>query len=176
MVGNNPVGYWDILGYVDIITAKPKYLCLIDIFVGHGGALEDGTIDQAVFNARKKADLDNQGLGRDKSSYRIGGVGCRDKRVKSYAGKYNFENSNRTTGLRYGPFLVYKALLKEIEAAKSTANREMCNTPPACCKTVRIRIKYLTGVGLHMGSWNSANWLRLFFPDLNETMVCPKTK
>ena len=146
MVGNDPVNYWDMLGYLEyflnhfpITSSKYSYngtqldfdqlpdveKCYIEIFVGHGAdapfSQGEGTYNKAL-QARNRQAKENLIPGQYASS----GVGCADANVNLINSRgtkkglnYGYDNSNRTNNTRRG------FNLPQVDSIKNALDKEI---------------------------------------------------
>ena len=161
MVGNDPVGYWDLLGYTD---------CKIDVIIGHGA--QDTPLGDVGKEIENRINANNS-AGAKKlttSQYKILGACCYSANTNKLAGNYspnmippdknekNYEDyrmpsdyeeyflcthstiMGKKRHIAGGP--MQKDIYSRLIDAKK-ASETMCKDADACCETVNINITVL---------------------------------
>ena len=146
MVANDPVGYWDMFGY--FIPKK----CSVHFYFGHAsgkfkGEGETETTLQDQANLASKQNL-------SPTSYRQVGISCSASRVNNNNNKAkigSFKGTDYKIPRFRNPFKLFitewtikRVTEKEIENAKSFADKNMCNKGPDCCKKISFRFFVIT--------------------------------
>ena len=146
MVANDPVGYWDMFGY--FIPKK----CSVHFYFGHAsgkfkGEGETETTLQDQANLASKQNL-------SPTLYRQVGISCYASRVNNNNNKAkigSFKGTDYKIPRFRNPFKLFitewtikRVTEKEIENAKSFADKNMCNKGPDCCKKISFKFFVIT--------------------------------